>query len=268
MADFMNCHYKISTTTIYDGVMPHTHTTNEIIQCFEDYGKVLINGKIYPLKRNGLYFIDGIMPHCVLPNDMTKYFHSILIFNNTELKNLCHNLKMVNAYKTLFSDKGGTFCSLSDENVIKTDMLMFQINKELHGDSELKYSKIASNLVSLFDIALNSISNTAQTDSTIVKILSYINNNVMSKFTLDDLSDSVNVSKYHMCRMFKEHLNISIGSYITNKRLSIAKHMLLETNYTITEIAENLSFSSQSTFSAKFIKEVGCSPTEFRTKYK
>ncbi len=260
--------YKITTTSV-EGVAPHTHTTAcEVIQCFEDSGKILINGKVYKMQKNGLYFIDGLMPHFVLPDDMTKYLHSILIFNVPELEKLCQNLSMMEEYKAIFTKNGGTFCALSEEDVIKTDSIIQQINKAYHHEDKLRYPKIASGVIALFDMALKNVTNADDTDSKISEILSYINENAMHKFTMEDLSQAVNISKYHMCRLFKEQMGTTIGTFILSKRLSLAKHMLLETNYSITQIANKVSFSSSSAFSALFTKEIGCTPTAFRIKYK
>ena len=88
-------HYRIFTSSA-EGTLPHTHATScEIIQTFEASGKILINGQVYKMQKNGLYFIDGLMPHFVLPDDLTKYNHSILIFNVPALEKLCHNLSMM-----------------------------------------------------------------------------------------------------------------------------------------------------------------------------
>jgi len=259
--------YKINTTSV-QGVAPHTHAIAlEVIQCFEDSGKILINGKVYKMQKNGLYFIDGLMPHFVMPDDMTKYNHSILIFNTPELEQMCQHLNMMEEYRAIFIKNGGTFCALSEEDVIKTDSIIQQINKAYHGNDRLRYAKIASGVIALFDIALKNKTDAADKDSKISEILSYINENAMHKFTMDDLSEAVNISKYHMCRMFKESMGTTIGTFILSKRLSLAKHMLLETNFSITEIANKVSFSSPAAFSALFTKEIGCSPTAFRSKY-
>lgn len=261
-------YYKINTVS-FEGVAPHTHAiTCEIIQSFEDSGKILINGQVYKMQKNGLYFIDGQLPHFVMPEDMTKYNHSLLIFNINELEKLCENLDMSDEFKAIFTKNGGTFCSLSEEDVIKVDSIFQQINKAYQGNDRLRYAKITSGVISLFDLALKNKTDSADKDSKISEILSYINENATHKFTMDDLSEAVNISKYHMCRLFKENMGTTIGAFILSKRLSLAKLMLLETKYSITEIANKVSFSSSAAFSALFTKEIGCTPTAFRSKYR
>ena len=57
MLPITECSYKIGYV-MPDGSIPHSHNVHsEIIQCFENSGSILINGELYDMKKNGLYFI-------------------------------------------------------------------------------------------------------------------------------------------------------------------------------------------------------------------
>ena len=51
--------------------------------------------------------------------------------------------------------------------------------------------------------------------------------------------------------------------YLSNIRIETAKHMLLSDNYSVSEIAESVGFSSVYSFSRSFKKTTGISPTDF-----
>ena len=55
--------------------------------------------------------------------------------------------------------------------------------------------------------------------------------------------------------------------YVTNKRLEKAKKLLENTNYTISEIAEQVSYEDTNYFSVVFKRNVGITPREYRIKY-
>lgn len=268
MVPIESCAYKIPSVYA-EGAVPHTHTNkSEIIQTFENAGKILIDGEVYKMIKTGLYFINGRTPHFVMPDDITRYSHSIIIFPTSEVERICRNLNIYDQYYDLFIKDGGTFCNLSEQTVIDVDKIFLNIKTAFYSDNPMKYAVIAAELIHLMDIGLKNRTEAHAADSKLSEILSYINDNIENKFSMDDLSKAVNVSKYHMCRMFKDSMGITIGALILSKRLSIAKSLLLETNDTITQIAEKTSFSSSSTFTKVFVKEIGCTPTAFRAKYR
>ena len=78
-------------------------------------------------------------------------------------------------------------------------------------------------------------------------------------FSLQDIAKQFNYSKYYLERRFKERYNISFISYRNNKRMMLAKTMLL--NDSVSNVAEKLGFSSIYVFSRAFQNLFGYSPT-------
>lgn len=262
-----NCNYKIDYVNI-DGSTPHTHTvTSEIIQTFDNDGSILINGQLYKMQKNGLYFIHGLATHFVLPDDINRYNHSIIILNINEIERLCEALNIKKEYDKIFTQKGGTFCALSPENVIKTDEIFLKIYNIMNDNSEMKYANLASLFVELLGIGLKSASSDSNKDK-ISDIVSFISDNALNKITIDDICKQSNLSKYHLCRIFKENIGVTIGDFIKSRRLSAAKQMLANTNMSITSIAYKCCFTDSSFFSKTFSKEFGITPTAFRAKYR
>lgn len=262
------CNYKINHVNSL-GTKPHTHTvTSEIIQTFESEGNILINGRLYKMKKNSLFFIHGLSTHFVSPPDINRYNHSIIVLNTHETENLALHLNMTKEYSKLFTDNGGLVCSLSHEDVILADSVILRISKILSDNEGLKYARLASALTELFRIGLSSNIDKTQDSSKISDIISYVSDNALTKITIDTICENCHISKYHLCRIFKEHIGITIGDYIKNRRLSEAKQLLADTELSITKIAYLCCFSDSSFFSKTFSKEFGISPTDFRAKYR
>lgn len=269
MMPIEECYYKVDLIDS-EGSSPHTHTvTSEIIQTFENDGKILINGELHPMKKNGLYFIHGLSTHFVLPGDINKYNHSIIVLSTPDIERLCMFHNMTDAYKKVFLQKGGTFCELSPDDAIDVDRLFlsaYRIANDEH--AYMKYARLAALFINLLEVGYTKSASDTVIDSKISDILSYINSNIFTKISLDSIADSINISKFHMCRTFQETMNTTIGNYIKNRRLAIAKQMLVESNDSINVIAQKCCFSSSSFFSKIFTQEIGCTPTEYRAKYK
>ena len=269
MLPIESCQYKIDSVDTR-GSMPHTHTsTSEIIQTFENRGKVIINGEVYKMQKNGLYFIHGLASHFVLPDDISTYNHSLIVLNTAEIERMCISLNMIKEYNKVFKAQGGTFCELSNEDVLYADNLILKLSKVCENPgSDLTYAKMAALLVSLIEIGCKKSTSASYSDSKVSTILTYLNENILSKMTLDDISKSIGLSKFHMCRQFQDNMGISIGEYIKNRRISIAKQLLIETDMSVSEIARHCCFSNSSFFAKIFSQVIGCTPTAYRAKYK
>ena len=101
-------------------------------------------------------------------------------------------------------------------------------------------------------------------DTTILKVLDYLNENFPKKITLDELSANFFISKFYLCKQFNSELKISIMSYLLKLRISKAKELLISIDMSLEEIAERCGFSSANYFSLIFKKEVGLSPANYR----
>lgn len=94
------------------------------------------------------------------------------------------------------------------------------------------------------------------------EILSYINRNISSHLSIQDLSDTFHISDSYICRIFKAATGTTVNKYITARRISIAKAMLSE-GKTVQETFEQSGFSDYSSFFKAFTKAVNISPKKY-----
>ncbi len=262
------CSYKIDFVGSM-GSAPHSHDiTSEIIQCFENSGDILINGELYRMKKNGLYFIHGLDTHFVAPEDLNRYNHSIIQVNTAEAKRILKELQMQDEFYEVFLKKGGMFCELTEEDVIETDKIFLEIDKILKDNEGMKYARLSSALIKLIIIGLKNQDGSNKSNDKLSDIFSIINDNVYNKFTLDEICEKAHISKHHLCRTFKENMGVTITDYIKNRRLSLARQLLMNSNSKVTEIAQKCGFNDSSFFTKVFSGEFGITPTEYRAKYR
>ena len=96
------------------------------------------------------------------------------------------------------------------------------------------------------------------------RIKKYISYNVDHEITLDDLSVFANISKYYLCRLFKQAYDMTPLQYHSVSRIGKAKQMIQFTNLPLSKIAEKLGFQSIHSFSRAFHKLEGVPPSYFR----
>ena len=96
------------------------------------------------------------------------------------------------------------------------------------------------------------------------KIRAYIDANVYTDVSLDDISEKFGITKMHIIRVFKKKFGTTPGQYLIDRRISIAQSLLTSTVMPIKEIAALLRYSNTQHFSSSFKGAVGCTPGKFR----
>ena len=98
--------------------------------------------------------------------------------------------------------------------------------------------------------------------------LRYIDDNYTCDISLEELAAKCLVSKYYLSHLFSKSTGKSIGKYILDKRMYMAKYMLSSTDVSVEQISLQCGFSDSAYFCRLFKKELGCTPTQFRKKEK
>ncbi|MFI3116144.1 MAG: AraC family transcriptional regulator [Clostridia bacterium] len=95
------------------------------------------------------------------------------------------------------------------------------------------------------------------------KCILYIETDYMYILGVDDIAQTLNVSKSHLIREFSKEVGITPNKYLVAQRLSQAKILLLNEDVPIESIAEAVGFSCGNYFSKVFKKEYGITPREY-----
>lgn len=97
-----------------------------------------------------------------------------------------------------------------------------------------------------------------------VTIKRYLDSHFKESLTLDQLAQMSHISKFHLVHSFTKEYGVSPISYLINRRIEESKHLLRETNSSLSHISHILGFSSPSYFSQSFRRVEGISPIEYR----
>lgn len=97
----------------------------------------------------------------------------------------------------------------------------------------------------------------------ILSVLAYLNEHLTEDISIDDLSSRFFVSRYYLMHTFKEQTGYTIGSYLSTKRLILARE-LIASGKSITDVCYACGFRNYSTFSRAYKKSFGESPRDYR----
>ena len=92
----------------------------------------------------------------------------------------------------------------------------------------------------------------------------FIEDNVGSSLSLDEVAKSVHVSSYYLSRVFTEVCGHSFSEYLTSLRLERSKELLRHSDLSCGDVGLRVGYSSASYFSQVFKQHVGMTPSQYR----
>ncbi|MEM8869895.1 MAG: AraC family transcriptional regulator [Pseudomonadota bacterium] len=101
-------------------------------------------------------------------------------------------------------------------------------------------------------------------DYRVRRSLRVMQDNLTEEFEMEDLARSVGLSRPHFFKLFKQQMGVTPNIYMNTLRSEQAIEDLLSTDKSVTDIALDLGFSSQASFTRFFSSNVGIAPSEYR----
>lgn len=94
--------------------------------------------------------------------------------------------------------------------------------------------------------------------------LFFIENHLRQAISMQEMADLCKLSSSYFSRLFTREVGESFKDYLNRRKMDEAKDMLRNTNISIAQIAENLSFSDSSYFVKTFKRFEGITPSVYR----
>ncbi|PSR53444.1 AraC family transcriptional regulator [Adhaeribacter arboris] len=104
-------------------------------------------------------------------------------------------------------------------------------------------------------------------DEVIRKAQEIIEKNVPEKLTVDQLADTLALSRRNLERRFKKATANTVVEYIQRVKIEAAKMSLETSRENVNEVMYNVGYSDPKAFRDTFKKITGLSPVQYRSKY-
>lgn len=104
------------------------------------------------------------------------------------------------------------------------------------------------------------------TPTQIQRLNDRIRDQLSDDLSLQELADTVGLTRYHFARVFKRTFGVAPHQYVTQRRIERAKLLLRRTGLPIREIAADCGFSDQSHLTRIFSRYVGVTPGRYRSR--
>lgn len=100
------------------------------------------------------------------------------------------------------------------------------------------------------------------------RIIPYIEEHLTGAFSVTDIASEVGLNPQYMMRLFKKATGMSILDYVVDRRVALAKDMLVRTDWSLDVISENIGYLTATYFIKVFKRSEGLTPGEYRKKYR
>lgn len=105
-------------------------------------------------------------------------------------------------------------------------------------------------------------------DKRVEKIIQMMREDVRGELSLADLAQSVNLSVWRLCHIFKSDVGMPPIRYLRQLRMERAKHLLESSFLSVKEIGFQVGLSDESHFVRDFKSIYGFSPALYRSQFR
>lgn len=249
-------------------VRPHHHDFFECYYFLHGNVTFLIEGKAFDLKPGDIILVNSSELHQAAINDLDEPYERMVLWLDAGF---------IRQLSSAGTDLGQCFVHKNRSNILRPDLdsqhrvrtLMTQLleldDANSFGRDLLKNAFLTQLLVLLNQIMLKQgQSQTVEVRKSrrIEAIIDYINENLEKTIQIDDLAEKFYVSKFHLSREFKEQTGATLHRYIVQKKLILAKELILQ-GKPITDVYQSCGFGDYSNFFRVFRHEYDMTPKQY-----
>lgn len=97
-------------------------------------------------------------------------------------------------------------------------------------------------------------------------VMSMIRDHPEEEHALEQLSATAGLTPSHFCRVFRKATGSTPHQFVMKTRLDRARHLLMQSDLSLAQIAESLGFKNQSHFTRAFRQHFEETPSDFRRR--
>ena len=206
--------------------------------------------KKYTVTEGDFYFLNKLRYHIYYPDSDDPYEKIFIVLKGKFVDFLVSNY-------------------LSNDSVYikKCNMhnYMIHVINLLSQSDTINYDRLTVCVLEIFQLAFPSPYHTVPSTSKIPEMIrNYIDLHIREKITLEDISNSLYISKSHIERAFKKEYGITPLVYCTNQKIAQVASMLITTDYSLAQISQQLGFSDVKYMSKSFKRITGQTPLQYK----
>ncbi|MGM8362261.1 AraC family transcriptional regulator [Flavobacterium sp. ARAG 55.4] len=253
----------------------------EIVQIMEGSGVRIVNENNYTYKKGDIFLFTPMDCRGFKSLTTTKFcsirFSEIFLSTEIDAVNQNSNLKWLKQLEQLFYHHN-RFDSVMIQNTSDCQMIsnlianiIIEHNQRAlyHEQNMQQYITLILNILSRNIIPVSNHEIIQIEEPLINRMLTYIKQNIDKPHLLkiDNISKKFNLSKNYVGEYFKKLTGENLQKYISFYKMKCVEERLLYSEYTISQISNELGFTDESHLSRQFKKYYGVSPSKFKQEF-
>jgi len=260
----------------YSPPIIHDHTFFELIYVYDGSCKQTVSNNTLNLTQGDVCIIPPGIKHSI------GVFDNSIVFNCLIRKSTLHNIffnflnnaNILSAFflNNIYSENGNDYIIFhtgSDFEIQRGFLYMYwdSINQALYWDQTISYSLMLTFalLIRNYEKAYDVPTFTRKTDVQRFALLQFIQDN-FTDISLDKVADKFHYTPEYTSRLIKSTTGKSFTQIVTQIRIEKAQVLLMDTNLSVADIAEQIGYESPENFIRVFKKQLHMTPTEYRRK--
>jgi AraC-like DNA-binding protein len=258
----IDLHHSVAEVPNASEFERHTHKMFELIYVVRGNGRYVVEGAEYPLLPGTVLLLRPYEYHYVCPEESSPYERYVIHFDEGIA---FENESTLACFR---DDRFGAGVYFPKESLDGAVLHAFESLDVMHRFTLDEITLLPAGKVMMRSVvtqillllgAARPAEPVAPRKDLLFGVIGYINGHLNENLTLDELSRRFFVSKYHLCRAFRQHTGTTFLSYLTTKRIAAAQQMIKE-GVPVTEIAYRVGFRDYSSFYRAFRKQTGSAP--------
>ena len=246
----------------------HSHDFYEMIYVYEGICRQYINEnkKEFILQKGDICFITPGTIHSILPCQQEDIILKIIIPAKmfSELKN--HAFEDTDKFMMKI-ERANEFCffpvSINENGSVR--QLFEKILSECYFEDSYKQTSVKSCLALLF-IALARHKVNLPESGLLYQITKQINNNLKNAL-LKEIATDMGYSPRHLERLLLKEAGCTFSDILQKLRMDKAAQLLIETDYTLEQIADMTGYRTEAGFYKRFRLVFGTTPNHYRKSH-
>ena len=214
-------------------------------------GYLVVDGRVHTLQANDVYLLE--------PGSSHEYYAD----KNDPFKKIWINFKS-DVFFQIFSEYGLNETYVFHDVDILQEMTQIIALEKVSVYNDHIYKAASRYLFEIF-MKLSEKNQSGTKESSVAQqILAELDKAIDSSVSIDDICNTLFISRSKMIREFKKQYHQTPHAYLLGRKIGFAKMLLQNTSHPIKSIATHLGFADEHYFANVFKKKTGMTPSEYR----
>ncbi|WP_455424884.1 helix-turn-helix domain-containing protein [Dryocola sp. LX212] len=245
----------------------HWHQCVELLYISSGYGIVVVDNQHYTARPGRLFIFPPFRLHKVQVDDSDKnHYHRTTM--HIEQSAVESALGEFPRHKAQFAALAASNVPAQVYDLSEHAAFMERILGQFHDlghDGQTPACEVAFMVMQIMAFLPAQPQTLVPAPQTVAsRIMSWVEANYASKFSLDDLASAMGLSRSYTSRVFRQQTGGSIHEYLLTRRIKRSCDLLRNTTLSVDEIAASVGFSEVTYFITCFRKLLRQTPLQYR----